>query len=125
MRNIIANVWIVFIAILHAIPGADVQKIIIPELLLIDKLAHIIMFMIGVYLFAVADKRQQKPQFLRNICVFFVIYGLLLEVLQGFIFVGRSADFLDWLADIIGVFLGIWIYKKIPLNVSTNSFKKD
>lgn len=125
MRNIIATVWIVFIAILHAIPGADVQKITISELLLIDKLAHIIMFMIGVYLFAISDKRQQKPQFLRNISVFFVVYGLLLEVLQGFIFVGRSADFLDWLADIIGVFLGICIYKKIPLNVSINSFKKD
>tara|TARA_B100002019_G_C21060495_1_gene493862 strand:+ start:342 stop:716 length:375 start_codon:yes stop_codon:yes gene_type:complete len=124
MRNIIANVWIVFIAILHAIPGADVQKIIISELLLIDKLAHIIIFMIGVYLYAIAGKPQQKPQFLRNISVLFIIYGLLLEVLQSFIFVSRSADFLDWLADIIGVFLGIWIYKKIPLNVSTNSFKK-
>ena len=125
MRNIIANVWIVFIAILHAIPGADVQKIIISELLLIDKLAHIIIFMIGVYLYAIAGKPQQKAQFLRNISVLFIIYGLLLEVLQSFIFVSRSADFLDWLADIIGVFLGIWIYKKIPLNVSTNSFKKD
>ena len=63
MRNIIANVWIVFIAILHAIPGADVQKIIISELLLIDKLAHIIIFMIGVYLYAIAGKPQQKAQF--------------------------------------------------------------
>ncbi len=125
MRNIIAYVWIVIIAILHAIPGTDVQKFTLSELFLIDKLVHIIIFMIGVYLFATVGKRQQKAQFLRNISLLFVVYGLLLELLQGFIFVGRSADFLDWLADIIGVFLGIWIYKKIPFNVSINSYKKD
>ena len=82
--------------------------------------------MIGVYLFAVAYEGTTKnAQFLRNIIISFIIYGLLLEVLQSFIFVSRSADFLDWLADIIGIFLGVWIFKKFPLNVSTNSFKKD
>ena len=124
MLNIIAKAWLFIIAILHAIPGSDIQRIIFSELFLIDKLVHVVIFMIGVYLFVISTKQQQNTQFLRNISALFVIYGLLLEVLQGFIFVGRSADFLDWLADIIGVFLGIWIYKKIPFNVSTNSFKK-
>ena len=60
MRNIIANVWIVVIAILHAIPGADVPKDFLFLTFLIDKLAHIIIFMIGVYLYAIALKEQQK-----------------------------------------------------------------
>ena len=124
MLNTIAKAWVFIIAILHAIPGSDIQMISFSELFLIDKLRHVVIFMIGVYLFAISTK-QQTTQSLRNISVLFVIYGLLLEVLQGFIFVARSADFLDWVADIIGVFLGIWTYMKIPFNVSTNSFKKD
>ena len=67
-----------------------------------------------------------KKQFLRYISyIILLLYGLLLEVLQSLVFVERSADFLDWLADIIGVFLGVWIFKKFPLNVSMNSAKKD
>ena len=41
MRNIIANVWIVFIAILHAIPGQMFKRFHF-RLLLIDKLIHYI-----------------------------------------------------------------------------------
>jgi VanZ family protein len=49
----------------------------------------------------------------------------LLEVLQGLVFLERSADILDWLADTIGVFLGVLIFKKFPFPVSMNSAKKD
>ena len=81
--------------------------------------------MIGVYLFAIALKEQQKIQFLRYLVISFITYGLLLEILQGLVFVERSADILDWLADTIGVFLGVWIFKKFPFPLSMNSAKKD
>tara|TARA_Y100000385_G_C12923847_1_gene563753 strand:+ start:492 stop:869 length:378 start_codon:yes stop_codon:yes gene_type:complete len=125
MRLALAIVWTVVIAILHAIPGSDFPEVSFFDFFQIDKLIHAFIFMIGVYLYAVAMLEQQKSGFLRYIVVGFIAYGLLLEVLQGLVFIERSADVLDWLADTIGVFLGLWIFKKFPFIVSTNSVKKD
>lgn len=125
MRYTIAIVWVVVIAILHAIPGSDFPEVSFSDFFQLDKLIHAIIFMIGVYLFAITLKEPQKIQFLRYIVISFIAYGLLLEVLQGLVFVERSADILDWLADTIGVFLGVWIFKKFPFPVSMNSAKKD
>ena len=125
MRYTIAIVWVVVIAILHAIPGSDFPEISFSEFFQLDKLIHAILFMVGVYLFAIALEEQQKSQFLRYIVISFIAYGLLLEALQGVFFEERSADVLDWLADTIGVFLGIWIFKKFPFVVLMNSIKKD
>ena len=125
MRYTIAIVWVVVIAILHAIPGSDFPEVSFSDFFQLDKLIHTVIFMVGVYLFAVVLKKQQKIQFLRYVVISFIAYGLLLEVLQGLVFVERSADILDWLADTIGVFLGVWIFKKFPYPVSMNSAKKD
>ena len=125
MRYTIAIGWVVVTAILHAIPGSDFPVVSFSDFFQLDKLIHSIIFMIGVYLFAVALNEQQKIQFLRHVVISFIVYGLLLEVLQGLVFVERSADILDWLADIIGVFLGVWIFKKFPFILSMNSVKKD
>ena len=125
MRYTIAIVWVVVIAILHAIPGSDFPEFSFSDFFQLDKLIHAVIFMIGVYLFAVALKAQQKIQFFRYIPISFIAYGLLLEIAQGIIFVERSADILDWLADTIGVFLGVWVFKKFPFPVSMNSAKKD
>lgn len=125
MRLALAIVWTVVIAIFHAIPGSDFPEVSFFDFFQIDKLIHAFIFMIGVYLYAVAMLEQQKSGFLRYIVVGFIAYGLLLEVLQGLVFLERSADVLDWLADTIGVFLGFWIFKKFPFIVSTNSVKKD
>lgn len=127
MRYTIAIVWVIVIAILHAIPGSDFQNFSSYNFFQFDKLIHVIIFMLGVYFFALAfnDQEQKNIYSLRYIIISFIAYGLLLEVFQGLVFVERNADVLDWLADIVGVFLGIWIYKKNPIPLSMNSAKKD
>ena len=125
MRYTIAIVWAVIIAILHAIPGSDFPEFSFSDIFQLDKLIHAVIFMIGVYLFGVALKEQRKIQFFGYVVISFIVYGLLLEVLQSLVFVARSTDLLDWLADIIGVFLGVWIFKKFPFLLTINSAKKD
>ena len=63
MRYTIAIVWVVVIAILHAIPGSDIPEFYFSDFFQLDKLIHAVIFMIGVYLSAVALKEQQKIQF--------------------------------------------------------------
>ena len=125
MRLTVAIVWAIFIAVLHAIPGSDLPNFNLSNLFQIDKLVHAIVFAIGIYLFAIALVTQQNKNFLSYLIVSFVVYGLILEVLQETIFVERSTDLLDWLADTIGVFIGVLIFNKFPFTTSINSVKKD
>ena len=97
MRYTIAIVWVLTIAILHAIPGSDFLEVSFSDIFQLDKLIHAVIFMIGVYLFALALNKQNKNQFLAYVVISFIVYGLFLEVLQELVFVERSADFLDWL----------------------------
>lgn len=39
-----------------------------------------------------------------------MLYGGLIEVLQGLVFTYRSADWIDWLFDIAGALLGLWVF---------------
>lgn len=125
MRLILAIVWVIIIAVLHAIPGSDIPKIDFADFFQLDKLIHAAIFSIGIYLFAIAIVEQQKKHFLSYLTVSFIAYGLLLEVLQDLIFIQRSTDLLDWLADTIGVLIGVLIFKKFPFDAPMNSVKKD
>ena len=40
-------------------------------------------------------------------------YGLLTEILQDEMHMGRSMEILDLVADMLGVAIGYWIYKKV------------
>ena len=49
MRYTIAIVWVVVIAILHAIPGSDFPEVSFSDFFQLDKLIHAVIFMIGVF----------------------------------------------------------------------------
>lgn len=46
----------------------------------------------------------------------YVSFGGIIEILQGTIFKPRTAEIADWLADIIGLFLGLGVGKLIFKN---------
>ena len=46
-----------------------------------------------------------------------IIYGLLTEILQDEMHLGRSLEGLDLVADIIGVLIGYFIYKKLQRTI--------
>jgi glycopeptide antibiotics resistance protein len=43
--------------------------------------------------------------------VFCIVYGGLLEIMQGTLFQERSADVFDFIANSIGVLLGLGLYR--------------
>lgn len=44
---------------------------------------------------------------LLKLFLFFVFFGGMIEILQGTVFKPRSCEFADWIADIIGLALGM------------------
>src|SRR3546814_15593348 len=59
--------------------------------------------------------RQRKRPFLSRHAAWFalllcIVYGGIIEVLQGVVFTYRSADWFDWLFDFGGALLGLWFF---------------
>ena len=124
MKFTIAIIWVLIIAILHSIPGSRVTDFSFTFFHL-DKLIHIILFMLGVYFFAIAFQEKQRKMFLIPLIISFISYGGFLEIMQSVIFKNRFSDIYDWIADIIGVFIGVIFFHKFPLGLSLNYLKKD
>ena len=113
---LVAIIWSVVILLLTGLPGNSFPKVSQwMDVLQPDKLVHIGMFFPFVLFW-------QAYIFYKNIAVvksimivggFGIIYAILTEVLQHYVFIGRNANYPDAIADIIGVILGLIIFNII------------
>ncbi len=110
-----AILWALLILILCGIPGKDIPHISFLELLSFDKFVHAGIFLVLILLLSRGFLIQEKYQIIKKkakivsfiICV---IYGGLLEVMQGTLFSERSADIYDFIANSFGCVLGLITY---------------
>ena len=121
----VALFWAVLIAVLHVIPGQNLSFIKLDDLFQLDKLFHLLVFAIGAWLLLCALKKQYTNAAFRYTFIVYTLYGILLELMQGFFFKGRHADLLDLIADIAGVILALWINQKFYQSETIKSKKKD
>ena len=75
----------------------------------IDKILHLSIFALLGFTFLAAFPKINFPTFIQIM----IIYGLLTEILQDEMHLGRSLEGLDLVADIIGVLIGYIIFKKL------------
>lgn len=95
----------------------------------IDKVVHAGMFFVlGILSYWGFYEQRRWESLSRNAAwyalLLCILYGGLIEVLQGTIFTYRSADWLDWIFDIGGTLLGLWVFsllKKRYLNQNRTS----
>ena len=73
-----------------------------------DKIGHTIAyFTLSLSWFYVFKDQNKK----RNVAVFLlIIYGIVLEVLQGTLTTYRTADFYDFIANTIGILLAVFVF---------------
>jgi VanZ family protein len=103
------------ILILCGMPGKDVPHISFLEALSFDKFVHagifftLILFTIRGFL--VQPNSLKLKQFAKIIALTLcVIYGGLLEIMQGTLCEGRNADVFDFIADSVGCITGLSVY---------------
>jgi VanZ family protein len=114
--------WALFILILCAIPGRDLPKVSVLELLNFDKFVHASLFFVlllltvrGFSLQTAITALHKSPKIMAfALCV---IYGGTIELMQGAFFLERTADLNDFIANSFGCFIGIIIYDKIEKKV--------
>ncbi len=117
-----AWLWAFIILLLTGLPGSYFPKIhTFWDWFGPDKLVHLFIFGVLVFLILFGYREQyfrskKRYQFGIISVVITSLYGLLTEVLQVYVFIGRSGNRFDFYADAVGALLG-WVlfflvYKK-------------
>ena len=109
--------WALFILTICAIPGNRFPKLSFLEWLKPDKIVHLLVFgvlcilLLRSFLDAHALNLSEKNGIILalGICI---VYGALVEFLQYSVFINRSGDVRDAIANSIGAFVGWWAYNR-------------
>lgn len=110
----LALTWALIILALCSIPGQYIPSVSLLELVSFDKWVHAGMFFVlcNLSFFHLL----QKGSDIKRIYLFLIIcvlYGCLLEVMQGTLFSNRSADWHDIVANTFGCLMALIFYRKI------------
>ncbi|MDC7994655.1 VanZ family protein [Altibacter sp. HG106] len=79
-----------------------------------DKLVHILIFILFVVLWAMVIQDSKKPIDLTKTILILcaaLIYGIIIEALQGLYIVGRQPDVLDVIANVTGSIIGLLCFR--------------
>jgi hypothetical protein len=114
-----AYLWAILITFLCGANGNNIPHFSITNLLGFDKLAHMLLFGTETLLIAIANNKFfiNKNNFKIIFPAFLLgtIFGIIIEILQATVFINRSFDYLDMLANGIGCVLA-WLILNWKLN---------
>ena len=102
------------IVVLSAIAYVSLMRepsIAMPHVVGMDKWIHSSMYLLLTIILLWDSRRLTPPRSWLIVAIFSAIYGGSIEVLQEYFFYPRTGDWMDWLADCVGVVvgLGLWI----------------
>ena len=113
-----AILWTLFIASSCLLPAAAFRSFSFDALLELDKIIHFVLYAVFVLLWALAIRDISVKQKIVLLLIG-VTYGILIEVLQSTMALGRSYDIADIVSNIIGCIIGIvlitFIQRTVPL----------
>lgn len=125
-----ALAWALATLILIGVPGTYFPKVVtFWDWLSPDKAVHVFIFGVQMFLLMVAFGEQclsgRKCLFHRSLLLSItILFALLTEVLQAYVFVGRDGNIYDFVADAVGAIVGllafILIYKKKEVKSEIN-----
>lgn len=111
-----AFAWAIFVFVLSAIPGNVFPRVVnFLDWLQPDKLVHIFFYGLLSFLLLYGFARQydwRKSRYTLLIITFLIgtVFGLILEVLQYYVFIGRSGNVYDFIANVLGTLIGMSIF---------------
>ena len=88
----------------------------------LDKLIYVIIYLILVFIWLLYFFKRKNFLVLNTLIKILIacfIYGILIEVSQNLFVASRQADFLDVLANSIGLILGAFIFWKVKTRIKS------
>lgn len=108
--------WAVMILFLTGIPGTYFPKVTsFWEWLSPDKIIHIFIFGVQSFLVLIAFRVQylsgtHRWVYTSILVSITILFALLTEILQVYVFIGRHGNVYDFVADVVGVMVGLLAY---------------
>jgi VanZ family protein len=112
-HNILGLCWLALIFLLSCMPGKEFSQM--QPFSGLDKIIHFYLYFQLSLLLIIGFKKQYSYPLLRynsvkTALLFSLFYGVFMELLQGFIFMERSIELTDIIANIAGSFWGVFIF---------------
>lgn len=114
VRVVLAILYVGCIVALSLLPPKDFPQVQLFEGA--DKVVHFLMYYIFSFLGCWALKAELKQRVIWLILPVATGWGLLMEVFQFEMHIGRTFSWYDMLANAVGVVVGIAVYKLIVIN---------
>lgn len=122
INRLLENKTILIIALLYSgaitylflLPSSDLPKVNLPAGT--DKVVHLAIYLGFAFLWQLYLFRKNGKLSRFHILMLLVgslLYGIIIEVLQGLLTTSRSPDIWDVAANMVGTLLGIFVFKKI------------
>jgi VanZ family protein len=108
---IFAVVWTGITLYLSLISARSASKFNVWDFVGIDKLGHLVFYSLFSFLWCMGLARNTFNK--KNILIFSISFGVLMEICQLYLFNGRSFELYDILANIIGSFIGVILFKNL------------
>ena len=121
-RNLIvlALLWTIAITVASLISVGEMPKVDLPGN---DKTIHFLFYFVLTLLWYVALERKYKNRLLKFLIVgASIIYGIIIEILQGVLTQNRQADVYDALANSAGAFLALLVIFWLNSKTFQNKF---
>jgi VanZ family protein len=110
------TLWVILIGYLCLAPADEFKKVHI-TIPYFDKVVHFGLFLIlGMLIGAKREFRLAVTIYFWQV-FFSVIYGGLIELAQNYFTTSRKGDWMDWVADLVGLFFGIYVIRILPAKV--------
>ena len=114
-------IWAILVFTLSAIPGNNFPRIkSFWEWLGPDKLVHFLFY--GVFCFLLirgfirhSSEKNKSLLYVTVSLIVGIVFGLLMEVMQHYVFRGRDGNVYDFIANVIGCLLGVatfWAFNR-------------
>jgi VanZ family protein len=107
--------WALFILALCGLPGSAIPELTFLDWLKPDKIVHLVLFGVLSFLLikglAGYDLNSAWTSYPKTFSLIVSsLYGVLIELLQEYVFIDRHGDVYDSIADAVGAALGLWFY---------------
>ena len=107
--------WTVVIIFLYALPGNNLPGTKLWDMLPLDKVAHFVVFGLYSCMMCIGLTKQNALPIKRlspsqHAVIWGLVFGSILEAIQGAVFIQRTTDIMDMLANGAGIFMGYVIF---------------
>jgi VanZ family protein len=115
---VLAVLWTIFIASSCLLPAAAFRSFSFDTLLELDKVIHFVLYAVFILLWALTIRDVSMKQKI-GLLLIGVTYGILIEVLQSTMALGRSYDIGDIVSNTVGCIVGVilitFVQRTVPL----------